>query len=227
MSNVIKLTNDEKEMLEEFEAVSEDALTIGENLDAFHSHGVDVNNRIIYMGSESVHNDEESGTDTVMAEKFIKNLSMLNALSHEDVTVIMNNIGGDVIHGMAIYDAIKLSESKVTIKVFGHAMSMGAIILQAADSRLMAPNAKLMIHYGNTSVSATHKSSVRWLRENAKHNKWMEDLFMARIQAKKPRFKQAMLEKWLDFDTYMSAKEALEYNLCDGIVESKRAGKLG
>jgi len=77
------------------------------------------------MGSEDTFEEVESGTDAKMAESLIKNLVILENINKEPITIIMNNIGGDVYHGIAIYDAIKACESRVTIKVFGSAQSMG------------------------------------------------------------------------------------------------------
>jgi hypothetical protein len=60
------------------------------------------------MGSEDVDMEMgESGTDAAMAERAIKNLHILDNASSEPITIITNNLGGSVFHGMAIYDAIK------------------------------------------------------------------------------------------------------------------------
>ena len=46
---------------------------------------------------------------------------------------------------MAIFDAIKICRSHVTILVYGQAESMSSIILQAADKRIMMPNSTLYV----------------------------------------------------------------------------------
>ena len=45
----------------------------------------------------------------------------------------MHSVGGNWNDGMAIFDAIELCQSYVTIIVYGQAESMSSIILQAAD----------------------------------------------------------------------------------------------
>jgi ATP-dependent protease ClpP protease subunit len=88
--------------------------------------------RTLYMGSTGDNDGLENGVNYSMAERMIKGLHILDSSATEQpITIIMNNLGGDFVHGMAIYDAIKICRNHITIKVFGHAMSMGAIILQA------------------------------------------------------------------------------------------------
>ena len=104
-----------------------------DEVDRFHDYSIYIPSRLIYMGSAHSDGDmNESGTDYLMAEIFIKNLIILESMSLEPITVVMNNIGGCEESGYAIYDKIKQSKCHITIKVYGSAQSMGAIILQAA-----------------------------------------------------------------------------------------------
>ena len=119
------------------------------DLDKWFDLNVDTDTRTIYMGSAGYTYDEgETGVDHFMAEYLIKGMHSLESKNKKPILIIMNNPGGDWYHGMAIYDAIKSSPCECTIKVYGHAMSMGSIILQAADNRIMMPNSRFMIHYG-------------------------------------------------------------------------------
>src|SRR5688572_25841186 len=101
-----------------------------DDIDKFHDYNIYIPTRTLYMGSEYTDDTGESGVDALMASRFLKNLSILEAINQEPITIIMNNPGGDWFHGVAIYDAIKAAKSHVTIKVLGMAMSMGAVILQ-------------------------------------------------------------------------------------------------
>jgi len=128
----------------------------------FMDEGLYIPTRTIYIGSTSIEEGEESGVDYLMAEKAIKALHILDSSAAEQpITIILNNPGGDVVHGLAIYDAIRHCRNHVTIKVYGHAMSMGAIILQAADERLMSENSVMMLHYGTNSVDGHTKNVER------------------------------------------------------------------
>ena len=143
-----------------------------DDIDKLHDYDVYIPTRTIYVGSIHVSDEGESGTDAHMAERLLKNIHILEALNKDPITIIFNNIGGDVNHGLAIYDGIKNSECHITIKVFGHAMSMGSIILQAADERLMSPNASQMIHYGKIKEK-NPKFTLGQLRKMLDHDTFL------------------------------------------------------
>ncbi len=190
-----------------------------DDVDKLYDYDLYIPGRIIYMGStESNMELGESGVEAVMAERMIKALLLLDQ-KNEPITIIMNNPGGDWYHGMAIYDAVKACQSHVTIKVYGMAMSMGGVILQAADKRVMAPNARFMMHYGTMGMDSTHsKIFEKWSDENKKINVDMESIFLAKMQEKDPKIKLSALKKMLDYDTILNAKETIELGLADSIL---------
>jgi ATP-dependent Clp endopeptidase proteolytic subunit ClpP len=191
-----------------------------EDIERFHDYGIYIPNRVIYMGSESYDLDSnESGTNGLMAERILKNLTMLDTLSQEPITIILNNIGGDFYHGLAIFDAIQTCKSPVTIKVFGHAMSMGSVILQAADRRVMAANAKQMIHYGTCGMNSHAKTFQKWAKEYERLDSWMEDLYFKRILEKHPDFPISKLKKMLDHDSFLTAQESVDLGLADELLK--------
>lgn len=146
---------------------------------SWFDQNLDIENRTIYMGSILTSDSGESGVDNYMAEYFIKGMHFLENRDHKsEINIIMNNPGGDWYHGMAIYDAIKYSPCNCTIKVYGHAMSMGSIILQAADHRIMMPNSRFMIHYGYSGTWGHSKISEKWAEENKRINFDMENIYL-------------------------------------------------
>lgn len=190
-----------------------------DDVDQFHDHGIYLPNRTLYVGSESTDESGESGVDARMAEKFIKNLAILEAINQEPITIIMNNPGGDWYHGIAIYDAIKAAKSHVTIQVMGMAMSMGAVILQAADERIISPSSKFMIHYGTMGLNSTHsKIFDKWSDENKRLNLEMEQILLDRIHDKHPTFKLRKLKELLNFDTILTASETVRLGLADKVL---------
>lgn len=188
-----------------------------DDIDKFHDCKLYVPTRTIFMGSE-VGGDDESGCEASMAERFIKNLIILDNASSDPITVVMNNIGGDEYHGFAIYDAILCSQSEITIKVLGHAMSMGSIILQAADKRIMGPTSRQMIHYGTWSADGHAKTVQKWTQEGLKIDKWMENMYLRRIHEKKPDFTMDQLKVLLDHDTFLTAQESVSLGLADSVL---------
>ena len=150
-----------------------------ENIDRWFENNLDVDNRTLFMGSiKSTSDDYESGVDNFMAEYFIKGMHVLEHKNKNPIIIIMNNPGGDYLHGLAIYDAIKYSSCHCTIKVYGHAMSMGSLILQAADTRIMMPNSKFMIHYGYDGRNDHVKTVEKWTDEGKRLSYEMENLYL-------------------------------------------------
>jgi len=189
-----------------------------DDTDRFFDYDINIPARTIYMGSVNVSDDgNESGVDAIMAERVIKALNLLDA-SEGNITIIMNNPGGDWYHGMAIYDAIKACKNHITIKVFGMAMSMGSVILQAADERIMAPNSRFMIHYGYAGGQMESTNLLRWAEEEKKISKKMEEIYMEKILQKHPNFKLKQLQKMLNPDTILSPEETIILGLADKVL---------
>lgn len=178
--------------------------------DTFHEHGLSLPTRTIYLGAE----DE---VDTEMAERFIKNLHILECLSDAPVNMILNTPGGDVYHGLAIYDAIEASPCPVTAFVRGYAMSMGSIILQAATTRLMSSHAVQMIHYGSMSMESHAKTFQKWAREAERVDAWMELMYLARIRERRPDYTLEDLRALLDHDTMLTVEASIDLGLCDDV----------
>lgn len=190
-----------------------------DDIDKFHDYSLYIPKRTIYMGSEEYSIEQgESGTDGLMAERVIKNLTILEALSSDPIIVIMNNIGGDFYHGLALYDAIRNCKSHVTIKVLGHAMSMGSVILQAADKRIMSPLATQMIHYGQFSVDTDAMNAQRWAQEGKRLDEVLENILLTKIREKQPEFTLKKLQKMLNPDTFLTAQESIDLGLADKIL---------
>lgn len=190
-------------------------------IDQFHQYGIHLDERTIYMGSEITSEDGESGTDARMAEKAAKNLFILAAISNEPITVIMNNLGGDVTHGLALYDTIKECSAPITMIVLGQANSMGSVILQAASIRLMSPNSIQMLHYGTLGMAGENLTVYNTIKEAKRVDKWMERMYLSRITQKHPNFTIPKIQEMLKSDTYLTAEKSVELGLADGIYRKE------
>lgn len=203
-----------------------------DEIDNFFEHGLDLGNRTIYLGSASYGDDgTETGVDFLMTEKLIKGLHVLETTApngDKPITIIMNNIGGDVIHGMAIYDAIKACKNHVTIKVFGNVMSMGGYILQAADTRLLAPNSVFMFHAGYDGYTTNHPDIIkRWVEfHKDKFSPILNNILLTAINNKRILNEEKMMtmkefEKHNLLDTILLASEAVEWGFADALIDEE------
>lgn len=197
------------------------AKLVKESIDRFYDYDIHPETRTLYVGSVVSDGEGESGTDAYMSQRCIKGLHILEAAApsgDKPITIIMNNPGGDFYHGLGMFDSIKSCKNHVSIIVYGHAMSMGAVILQAADRRVMGANSKLMIHYGYNGFSGHSKTFKKVAEEGEKLDSWMEQLFLERIKQKHPEFTAAKVKKLLEHDTFLTAQEALDLGLIDEII---------
>jgi len=197
-----------------------------------HNYDLNIIEREIYLHSHFglAGDEEEGGIEYRMATQFIKNLHILNQMEQSGILLHFQTPGGDWICGMAIYDAIKLSESPVTILAYGEVASMGAIVLQAAKKRVMTPNCEVMVHKGFVALegnTSTVQSNAKW---NLKINKRMLQILASRcvygryFQEKKMSESQVMayIDKKLNKlgDWNLDAEEAVYYGLADGVIGS-------
>lgn len=193
-----------------------------DDVDKFYDYELHIPSRTLYMGSVETDMEKgESGTDPAMAERMIKGLHILDRAApagDQPIIIIMNNPGGDEYDGIAIFDAIKACKNHVTIQVFGKAMSMGGIILQAADRRIMSPNSRFMMHYGTFSMDANAQDVYKWVAENKKVDKWMENLFLEKMQEKNPKITIKKLREMLKADFIVKAQEAVLLGLADAVL---------
>lgn len=133
------------------------------------------------------------------------------------ILMIINSPGGSVDAGLAVWDQVKMISSPVTTLVSGLAASMGSILsLCAAPGRRFAtPHSRIMIH--QPSVHGVIQGQATDLeihaREILKTRKLIVD-FYVRATGKDAH----AIDRALDRDTWMSAEEAKEFGLLDGIV---------
>lgn len=185
-----------------------------DDIDKFYEYGIYVPTRTIYLGDT-----EDKSVDADMSARAVKGLHMLDAISESPITVLLNTVGGDVTHGLAIYDAIKSCRSRVTVVGIGNVMSMGAWILQAADHRVLTPNSCVMIHLGTDEIKGHTKDVVRWAEQGEKWNARMTAEFLERIRQREPLFLAGKLKRMLEFDTILTAVQAVDLGLADEIQE--------
>lgn len=176
--------------------------------DRFFDYSLHIPTRTIHLGGE---------VDDEMAEFFLKAMHLLSS-STAPIKVILNSIGGDEYHGFAIYDAIACSESHVTVVMYGNAMSMGSIIPQAADDRVIAPHCCMMIHVGTWGHEENAHTAIAQAKENERILRLMEDIYLKRIHEKVPGFTRARVKRMLIDETYLTADRAVELGLADRVM---------
>ncbi len=166
--------------------------------------------RIIFLGEEV----NETTASLVVAQL----LFLESEDPSKDIHLYINSPGGMVTAGMAIYDTMQYIKCDVSTICIGMAASMGAFLLAGGEKgkRFALPNAEVMIHQpsGGAKGQATEIqiAAENILKTKKKLNQMLAD------NTGKPL---SQVEIDTERDYYMSAEEALEYGLIDGIITKK------
>ena len=166
--------------------------------------------RIIFLGEE---------VNDVSASVVVAQLLFLEAEDPgKDIQLYINSPGGSVTAGMAIYDTMQYIKCDVSTICIGMAASMGAFLLSggAKGKRFALPNAEIMIHQpsGGAQGQATEISIVadHILKTRSKLNA---------ILAQNTGQPLEVIAADTERDNYMSAEEAKEYGLIDGVITNR------
>lgn len=136
----------------------------------------------------------------------------------EPVYIDINSPGGSVVDGLALYDVIqglRAKGSHVTTRAVGGAFSMGAVILQAGDDRVVTPHAKLLIHEGSQTIQGT------MTRGEQEDMKGFVDMLLSDIadilESRSKLSRRQILNRWKRKDWYIDAEEAVNLGFADRI----------
>jgi ATP-dependent Clp protease, protease subunit len=158
--------------------------------------------------------------DSGSASEIIRKLWFLELTNPgQPILFVINSPGGAIDSGFAIWDQVQMITSPVTTLVTGLAASMGSVLSLCASPgrRFATTHSRIMIH--QPLLSGVIKGQATDLeiqaREMLKTHHGLIELYM-----KQTGKDFATIEKAMDRDTWMSAKEALEFGLLDGIVSS-------
>lgn len=185
---------------------------------SIHEYGIDLESRELFVGGFVVSADEETevGVGPQMANQFIRNIRLLESISHDPITVHLCTVGGDWSYGMAIYDAIKQSLCHVVSFSHAHARSMSSIIPLAADERYIMPNAYYMIHQGEAGWMGTHRGIVSFTEQAQEDMETMLSIYDENCE-----LERADIERWMQLkeDVYFTAQEAVECGFMHAVWE--------
>ena len=166
--------------------------------------------RIIFLGEE---------VNDVTASLIVAQLLFLESEDPgKDINFYINSPGGSVTAGMAIYDTMNYIKCDVSTICIGMAASMGAFLLSggAKGKRFALPNAEVMIHQpsGGARGQAT---DIKIVADNIIKTRKK----LIEILAKNTGKPLEVIEVDTERDHYMSAEEAREYGIIDGIFVSR------
>lgn len=164
--------------------------------------------RIVFLGEDV----NEHTANLVVAQL----LFLAGEDSKKDIMFYINSPGGSVYDGMAIYDTMQYIKPDVQTIGIGLQASMGAFLLSsgAKGKRFVLPHSRVMIHQPSSGTQGKVTDQEITLRESISIKKLLNE-----ILAKNTGQKLSKIEKDVDRDFWMSAREAVQYGLADDIIK--------
>lgn len=142
----------------------------------------------------------------------------LGNIKAKNITVRINSPGGDVFDGVAIFNALKDHDARVTTKIEGLAASMASIVALAGDEVQAHKNAMYMIH-DPWVLAAGNQYDLREIADILqKIGGNMLDIYYDKSNIGKRELKAMMKE-----ETWFTAQEAKDRGLIDTVLEAGAA----
>ena len=153
-----------------------------------------------------------------MANSIVAQLLFLDAQdSTKDIYLYINSPGGVVTSGMAIYDTMNFIKSDVQTIVIGMAASMASVLVSsgAKGKRFGLPHSQVLIHQPSCGAQGQQTEIEIAATEILKTRKMINE-----ILAKNSGQPIEKINRDTERDHYLTAQEAVDYGLLDGIMEN-------
>ena len=170
--------------------------------------------RIIFLGED---------VNPTSASLVIAQLLFLESEDPDkEISLYINSPGGSITDGMGIIDTMNYIKCPISTICVGLAASFGAVLLAngTKGKRFATPNSEILIHQpliggggisGQTTEIKIHADHM--IRTREKLNKLLSEKTGQSLE---------QIEKDTERDHYMTAQEALEYGLIDGIMDYRK-----
>ena len=153
-----------------------------------------------------------------MANSIVAQLLFLDAQDPDkDIYLYINSPGGVVTSGMAIYDTMNFIKADVQTIVIGMAASMASVLVSsgAKGKRFGLPHSTVMIHQPSGGAQGQQTEIQIAAEEILKTRKMING-----ILAENSGQPIEQIERDTERDHYLTAQEAVDYGLLDGIMEN-------
>lgn len=130
--------------------------------------------------------------------------------SDEDVDIIINSNGGNLVAGSEIYAHLRAHKGKVNVRITAIAASAASLIAMAGDHIEMSPVARMMIH-NPSSIAQGEAKDLNHAAETLEHvGQIMAEAYAVRAGKNKQELVEMMAR-----ETWLNADEAIEQGFAD------------
>jgi ATP-dependent Clp protease, protease subunit len=184
--------------------------TDGRGERAYDIYSLLLKERIIFLGTPI--NDQ-------VANVIVAQMLFLNSQDPDkDINLYINSPGGQITSGLAIYDTMRMITAPVSTIAIGMAASMGTILLTAGTKgkRYALPHSTIHLHQPLGGV----QGQAADIEIEAKEILRMRDL-LNRILHEQTTMSDELISKYTDRNMYLTAAQAVEVGLIDGVLEPR------
>jgi ATP-dependent Clp protease protease subunit len=156
--------------------------------------------------------------DKELSEKVIRNLLLLESISDDPITILVDSPGGDVYAGFSIYDMIRFVKAPVRIVGMGLVASAAALIILAVpkERRFGLPNSSYLIHQPLSGIQGVATDIEIHARELEKMKTHLNEIIAEATGQSIER-----VSRDTDRDYWVNAKEAIAYGLIEKIISTR------
>lgn len=148
----------------------------------------------------------------------------------EDIVLNISSLGGDVDTGLFANQALRKHTGKTTVNLSGFIASSATIISSGADVVNIAAGSFYLIHkvmnfvdvFGMLNADDIEET-IRSLEKNKAENVKM-DAEVVQIYKRKTGKPESEIMELMKEDTFITAKEALEFGFVDNIINDEQMG---
>lgn len=161
-------------------------------------------------GTTDLYIYDEIGFFGVTAADLVNQLADLDT---GQITVRLNSPGGEIFDGIAIHNALRSHQAKVTVQVDSLAASIASVIAMAGDEIVMAPHSQMMIHDG-LGLCVGNAAAMRQMAEMLdRQSDNIAEIYKARAGGRTDSWRNKMRA-----ETWYSAQEAVDAGLADRVA---------
>lgn len=170
-----------------------------------------------------IYGNVESGYYDWWKDEFVESETSANYFRDElnkyqdisQINIYINSYGGSVFEGTAIYTQLKRHTAQKTVYVDGFACSVASVIAMAGDKVIMPANTMMMIHNA-WNVAVGNSKELRKAADDL--DAIMEGNRQSYLQKSNGKISEEKLIELLEAETWLTAKQCLEYGFCDEIA---------
>ena len=175
---------------------------------AYDIYSLLLKERIIFVGT---------GINDQVANLIVAQLHYLDQQDPDkQINMYINSPGGMIYSGLAVYDTMRLVNAPIATYAVGVTASFGTVLLTAGTpgQRYALPNATIHLHQPLGGAEGQARDIEIQAKEILRLRSRLND-----ILAKHTGQKIKVIERDTDRDYWMTANQAVEYGLIDGVIE--------